>query len=96
MLNGVSEDEDSSVIEELIQTIKTLRKVRLRGKIFNAKTETVTVLCECREEIDLFRVPLELTSPTEGGNWTIVIAQPQADDTNNFSEMLAPFLLDQG
>ena len=74
MLYGVSEDEDISVIEEAMQTIKILGKVRVRGKMFDTNTQTVTVLCECREEIDPSRVPPELISPTEGVNWTIVIS----------------------
>ena len=96
MLYGVSEEEDISAIEQVVETIKILGKVRVRGKMFDTKTQTVTVLCESREEIDPTRVPLELNSPTESVSWTIAIAQPQTDDTDNFSEKLAQFLQDEG
>lgn len=96
MLYGVPEDEDIADIEESMQTIKTLGKVRVRGKMFDTKTQTLTVLCECRGEVDPSKVPPELNSPTEGVSWTIVIAQPQTDDADNFSEKLAQFLQDEG
>ena len=96
MLYGVSEEEDISVIEKTMETIKALGRVRVRGKMFDAKTSTVTVLCESREEVDPTKVPVELVSPTEGVSWTIAVAQPQTDDTDNFSEKLAQFLQDEG
>ena len=96
MLYGVSENEDISVIEEAMETIKILGKVRVRGKIFDAKTQTVTVLCECRGETDPTKVPPEIDSPTEGVSWTIIVAQHQPDVTDNFSEKLAQFLQAEG
>lgn len=96
MLHGVSEDEDVSVIEETVQTTKALGKVRVRGKVFDTKNQTVTVLCECREEVDASKIPPEVIPLTGGAQWTIVIAQPQENRANNFSEKLARFLQDEG
>ncbi|XP_057685184.1 paraneoplastic antigen Ma1 homolog [Corythoichthys intestinalis] len=82
-----------TVIEETVQTIKALGRVWVRGKMFDTQTQTLTVLCECREEVDSSKVPPELISPTSGGRWTVVVKHPQQDD---FSEKLAKFLEVEG
>lgn len=74
-------------------TFKALGRVRVRGKMFDTQTKTLTVLCGCKEEVDPSRVPPELLSPREGERWTVVVAQPQQD---NFSEKLAQFLQGEG
>lgn len=93
LLYGVPEYEDIAVIEATVPTVKALGRVRVRGKMFDTQTQTLTVLCGCKEEVDPSRVPPELLSPREGERWTVVVAQPQQD---NFSEKLAQFLQGEG
>lgn len=49
---GVSEEEEISTVEETLEQVKTLGKVRVRGKMFDANNQTLTMLCECRQEVD--------------------------------------------
>lgn len=91
MVQGVPEDEDTGSIEENMETVKSLGKVRVRGKMFNAKQQTLTVLCECREVIDSSTLPPQIPAPGGGANWKIVVAR-----SDGFTEKLARFLLDEG
>uniref|UniRef100_A0A669DNF0 Paraneoplastic antigen Ma-like N-terminal domain-containing protein n=1 Tax=Oreochromis niloticus TaxID=8128 RepID=A0A669DNF0_ORENI len=47
---GVPEEEDISTVEDTLEQVKTLGKVRVRGKMFDANNQTLTMLCECRQE----------------------------------------------
>ncbi|XP_030594321.1 uncharacterized protein LOC115786334 [Archocentrus centrarchus] len=96
MVLGVPEDDDISCIEEALETIKALGKVRVRGKMFDAKHQALSVLCECREPIDPSRVPCEVFLPARGHGWKIVVAQRKESSADEFSEKLAQFLQEQG
>lgn len=95
MVQGVPEDEDTGRIEETMETVKALGKVRVRGKMFNAKQQTLTVLCECREVIDSSTLPQQIPAPGGGANWRTVIACSD-DHSDGFTEKLARFLQDEG
>lgn len=92
---GVPEDEEISTVEATLEQIKALGKVRVRGKMFDANNQTLTMLCECREEVDSTKVPLEVISPIEGRKWAIVIAEEETN-SDPFTEKLNKFLRDEG
>ncbi|XP_025763376.1 uncharacterized protein LOC112847002 [Oreochromis niloticus] len=92
---GVSEEEEISTVEETLEQVKTLGKVRVRGKMFDANNQTLTMLCECREEVDPTKVPPEVISFKEGSKWKIVVAE-QETNSDLFTEKLDRFLRDEG
>lgn len=96
MVHGVPEEEPTANVEETLQSIKALGRVRVRGKMFDSKNQTVTLLCECREVIDPSKIPPELIPPTGETKWTIVIAQSVVNDEDTFTVKLAQFLQDEG
>ncbi|KAK7918879.1 hypothetical protein WMY93_010163 [Mugilogobius chulae] len=96
MVVGVSEDEEISNVEAVLETVKALGKVRVRGKMFDPDSKTLTMLCECREAVDSTQVPPEVVHTTEEGVvWQLVIAEPEVN-SNLFSEKLDKFLQEEG
>uniref|UniRef100_A0A8C6UAI5 Paraneoplastic antigen Ma-like N-terminal domain-containing protein n=1 Tax=Neogobius melanostomus TaxID=47308 RepID=A0A8C6UAI5_9GOBI len=94
MVLGIPEETDIGTIETTLETIKVLGKVRVRGKIFEPVSKTLTVLCECREQIDSSKVPLVFENE-EGDEWTLVMAEIETS-SNLFSEKLDKFLQEEG
>lgn len=64
-------------IENTLETVKILGRVRVRGRRFNTKLDRLTVLCECRGEVDHNRVPPELKDPATGDSWPIIMTSGQ-------------------
>uniref|UniRef100_A0A3P9MIN7 Paraneoplastic antigen Ma1 homolog n=1 Tax=Oryzias latipes TaxID=8090 RepID=A0A3P9MIN7_ORYLA len=94
MAMGISEETPVDTVELALETIKAIGKVRVRGKMFDPDSNTVTVLCECREEIDSTKVPTELVVD-EGVKWTLVTVERE-QSSGLFSEKLVKFLQDEG
>lgn len=72
MVKGVAEDTTNKAIEETLQSIKVLGRVRVRGRIYDPKYGNLTVLCECKERINPQNIPVEVMP--EGGEfpWRIL------------------------
>ncbi|KAK9535825.1 hypothetical protein VZT92_008180 [Zoarces viviparus] len=63
LVKGVPENTEIDFIEETLQTIKALGRVKVRGSVFDPQCHSLTVLCECREEVNTKAIPLSLESP---------------------------------
>uniref|UniRef100_A0A672JW03 PNMA family member 2 n=1 Tax=Sinocyclocheilus grahami TaxID=75366 RepID=A0A672JW03_SINGR len=69
----VPKDVDITQIEDTLQSVKCLGRVRVRGRMYNSKMDSLTVLCECKEVVDLSKVPPDIL-PTGGMvTWPIVM-----------------------
>lgn len=58
-------------IEETLKTIKALGRVRARGRMYDPQSQSLMVLCECSETVNLKTIPLDVP-PVDGGElWTL-------------------------
>ena len=60
LVRDVPEDTEISVIEETLQSIKALGRVKVRGRMYDPQRQCLTVLCECREKVDIKAIPLDV------------------------------------
>lgn len=95
MLMGVLATTDVACIEEAVETIKAVGRVRVRDSKKGQSPDTVLVLCECREVIDPTRMPAELLRAEGEEMWRVIVA-PVDVPASGFSEKLAKFLLEEG
>lgn len=66
----VPEDVEIAKIEESLETIKCLGRVRVRGRMLHSSQNCLMVLCECKEECT-DNVPPEVFHAESGKSWPI-------------------------
>ncbi|KAL7878188.1 hypothetical protein SRHO_G00048310 [Serrasalmus rhombeus] len=71
MVHDVSEDAEVCDIEEALHTIKALGRVRVRGRMFDPKTQRLVALCECSEKVNTHAIPMDVPSNKGGELWTL-------------------------
>uniref|UniRef100_A0AAR2JPL1 PNMA family member 1 n=1 Tax=Pygocentrus nattereri TaxID=42514 RepID=A0AAR2JPL1_PYGNA len=96
MLIGVPEDTDVAYIEETMQSIKALGRVRVRGKMFDPQQNSLVVFCECREVVDITRVPSEVIPSDGRATWKLIISDEPSSSTEDFTEKLSRLLREEG
>lgn len=95
MLLGVPSTMEVACIEDTVQTIKAVGKVRVRDTKRGATPDTVMVLCECREIIDSSRIPAELLRADGEDPWRVIVASADVH-ASDFAEKLKKCLRDEG
>ena len=60
LVRDIPEGTEVSFIEETLQSVKALGRVRVRGRMYEPQFESLTVLCECREKVNARRLPLDV------------------------------------
>lgn len=75
----VPEGVEVTQIEATMETIKALQLVHVRRWNFNQKLKLLTVLCECREEVDSSKVPSEVMPDGETEAWNLVMESEGAE-----------------
>ncbi|XP_054874337.1 paraneoplastic antigen Ma1 homolog [Amphiprion ocellaris] len=71
LLKDVPPDAAVDFIEETLQTIKALGKVRVRGRMYDPQSQSLTVLCECREKVDTSAIPPDVLPEGSAVSWRI-------------------------
>ena len=65
-------DREIEKIEETLQSIKSLGRVRVRGRKYNKKLDRMLVLCECKGKVDSTMTPGEVVTASGAETWPIV------------------------
>nr|XP_023659188.1 uncharacterized protein LOC111839473 [Paramormyrops kingsleyae] len=88
-------------IEEIVQSIKCLGRVRVRGQAFSSELNSALVVCECKERVQKDRVPSEIVPVVGGDQWLIILADltPSPDappSLSDFGDKLKALLRTEG
>ncbi|XP_039657908.1 paraneoplastic antigen Ma2 homolog [Perca fluviatilis] len=92
----VPEDVEISEVEETLGTIKSLGRVRVRGRNFSARLNQRMVLCESKETVQEESVPTEVV-PIDGGEaWPVIIIGGAPAAAEEFNSKLKGLLQAEG
>uniref|UniRef100_A0A671YE20 Uncharacterized protein n=1 Tax=Sparus aurata TaxID=8175 RepID=A0A671YE20_SPAAU len=78
LLALVPKGSEVAQIEQTLETVKALGRVKVRGRMYNSKLDRITALCECRERIDPTKVPSDVKHTTTDVSWPIIIASKRS------------------
>ncbi|KAK7906968.1 hypothetical protein WMY93_015580 [Mugilogobius chulae] len=71
LVKDVPPEAEVSFIEETLQTIKGLGRVKVRGRMYDPQSQSLTVLCECREKVNAAAIPLDVVPEGSAVAWRI-------------------------
>ncbi|KAL6478149.1 hypothetical protein MHYP_G00139840 [Metynnis hypsauchen] len=72
LVKDIPEDTEVSFIEETLETLKILGRVRVRGRMYDPQLESLTVLCECRGKVNVRALPLDVLPAGSDQPWRLV------------------------
>ncbi|XP_038574937.1 uncharacterized protein LOC119902683 [Micropterus salmoides] len=88
LLVVLPEEVEIAQIEDTLTTIKCLGRVRVRGRLFNARLGKLMVLCETNEDLSTAPVPPYVQPSEEEEPWPIVILGEFSPTAEDFSSKL--------
>lgn len=71
LIKDVPEDTEIDCVEETLQSIKALGRVRVRGRMYDPQSQGLMVLCECREQVNPKVIPLDVLPEGSDVPWRI-------------------------
>ncbi|XP_030586820.1 paraneoplastic antigen Ma1 homolog [Archocentrus centrarchus] len=96
LLTVVPEHTEIAQIEDALQTIKCLGRVRVRGRMLSDTDNQVLVLCECRQKVTDSAVPKEVRSPDGLTAWPICVVAETPGVEEDFAGKLKALLEAEG
>ena len=96
LMTIVPEDVEISEVEETLGTIKSLGRVRVRGRNFSARLNRRMVLCECTETVNEASVPPEVVAIDGGEAWPVIIIGKVQAAAEEFNSKLKGLLQAEG
>lgn len=72
LVKDVPEDTEIDFVEETLQSMKALGRVKVRGRMYEyRKCQGLTVLCECKEKVNTKAIPLDVLPEGSDSPWRI-------------------------
>lgn len=71
LVKDVPEDTEIDFVEETLQSIKALGRVKVRGRMYDPQCQGLMVLCECREKVNPEAIPLDVLPEGSDTAWRI-------------------------
>ncbi|KAL0198818.1 hypothetical protein M9458_007358, partial [Cirrhinus mrigala] len=100
MLINVPAHTDVAAIEEIMEAVKVLGRVRVRDTREGPTSRFLLVLCECKQVIDPTCLPPEVSPGERKEPWTVIAVQARESvpdpASGGFTERLAKFLMEEG
>ncbi|XP_030630695.1 paraneoplastic antigen Ma1 homolog [Chanos chanos] len=96
LLIGAPVEVEVACIEDTVQTVKVLGRVRVRDTKIGPTATSLLVLCECREKIDPTRVPPEVLPMDSEEAWKIVFVRETEPASDGFAAKLSRLLQSEG
>ncbi|KAI5616885.1 hypothetical protein C0J50_23556 [Silurus asotus] len=96
LMTIVPEEVEISEVEETLGTIKSLGRVRVRGRNFSAGLNQRMVLCESKETVQEERVPSEVMPVNGGEMWPVIIIGEAQTAAEGFKSKLKGLLQSEG
>ncbi len=83
-----------------MQAVKVLGRICVRDIREGPTSHTMLVLCECKQAVDITRLPSEMTPDETGEPWAVVVVSaketlPDAS-SEGFTDKLTKFLMGEG
>ncbi|XP_049329329.1 uncharacterized protein LOC111193656 [Astyanax mexicanus] len=96
LIVGVPKECAIGQIEEAMNAVRCWGRVRVRGRSFDAKMQSLTVLCECKEKINPKLVPPEVIPEGLSERWTVIVTDGALIESDDFLKKLNGLLRAEG
>lgn len=80
LVKDIPPETEVGFIEETMQTIKVLGRVKVRGRMYDPQSQSLTVLCECREKVNTATIPLDVVPEGSAMTWRIFGPSEQEEE----------------